>query len=156
ETLRVLGRFEEALPAYDGCLRSTPIASDCRGSRAETYEALGRCKEMEEDFRRELSSNPNVDTDHYDGRARALYALGQPQQTVLEALLQKWTQLPAEQRPAIELLDRALLDFDDGSFGEAEARGRAAESLIASDPHAWIHASFASLLVRIYVEIGKR
>jgi tetratricopeptide (TPR) repeat protein len=116
--------------AYDGCLRSTPIAWDCYGSRAEKYEALGRCKEMEEDFRRVLSGNPNVNSDFYDGRARALYALGFPRQTVLEALLQKWTQVPPEKRRAIELLDRARLDFDAGSFGEAEAGVRAAGDLI--------------------------
>jgi serine/threonine protein kinase/predicted Zn-dependent protease len=153
--LSATNRLEEALGALDRCVAISPTSVDCRGARANQYRRLGRCAEMEEDLRRAISANPKASLDWYDDRATALYALARPRETVLEALAQKWAQLPADKRRPIELLDRAQLDFDAGQLARAEGLAREGNALLQLDRNALIHAQYAVLLVKIYSETGR-
>jgi eukaryotic-like serine/threonine-protein kinase len=155
ERLSSLDRIEESLQAFDRCLTISPATSDCQGSRAWQLGALGRCAEMEEGSRRAITSGPKASPSWYEGRAVALHALGRPLETVLEAFTQKWARISEDKRPAVELYDRARLDFEAGRFDEAEARAREGNRLIRADPNAQIHAQYAELLILIYTETGR-
>jgi serine/threonine-protein kinase len=150
-----LNRIEEGLAALDQCVKNSPASIDCRGGRASLYRSLGRCAEMEEEFRRAISTNPKAALSWYDGWASAVYSLGRPREVVLEALAQKWAQEPEEKRRPMELLDRARLDFDAGRFSEAEARAREGSRLIEADRNAVTHGDYARLLIRIHRETGR-
>jgi serine/threonine-protein kinase len=155
EQFLMLDQIDEAVHAFDRCLEISPATADCRGARARHYELLGQCTRMEDEFRRAIVSNPKAAVEWYEGRAHALHALGRPPEAVLEAFTQKWAQLPEDKRRAIELYDRARLDFDGGRFADAEARAREGMSLIQADPNARIHALYAGMLVHIYTETGR-
>jgi eukaryotic-like serine/threonine-protein kinase len=153
--LAELDRTEEALGAFDRCLSISPITADCRSTRADLYEQLGRCADMEEEYRRAISGSPTPVSLWYGNRAEALYALGRPAETVHEAFTQKWAQVPEAERRPIELYDQARLDFELGQFALAEARALEGIRLIQSERDASIHANYATLLVWIYRETGR-
>jgi eukaryotic-like serine/threonine-protein kinase len=148
-------QIEPALSAFERCLTISSIPADCRASRARLYQRMGRCAEMEEEYRRAISGSPGFVMRWYDDRAQALYALGRPLETVHEAYTQKWTLLPEDKRRPIELYDQARLDFEAGQFAQAEARAREGIRVIQSDRSAATHAEYATLLVQIYLETGR-
>jgi len=52
------GRFEEALPIYEGLLESVPDVADVHLNHATTLKALGRLTEAEKGFHRAIGLNP--------------------------------------------------------------------------------------------------
>jgi serine/threonine-protein kinase len=84
-----------------------------------------------------------------------LFALGRPPESSLEIYQNKWSQLPDDIRPAIELIDRSNLNLAVGDFKASENQSLAARRLIASDPDATLHVRLALSLVELYTETGR-
>ena len=119
ETLRTLGRLEDALSDYDRIVEDFPQSVVARNGRAETLRALGRFEEALAAYDRTVEDFPH-DAVTRNGRAATLRALGRFEE-------------------ALAAYDRAVEDFPHDAFarnGRAEtlrARGRFEEALAAYD-----------------------
>jgi tetratricopeptide (TPR) repeat protein len=108
---------------------------------------------MDSDYRAALAGSRSLIWQ--DGRAHALFALGRPPESSLEIYQNKWSQLPDDIRPVIELIDRSNLNLALGDFRASERQSLSARRLIASYPEADLHARLAQLLVELYTETGR-
>jgi eukaryotic-like serine/threonine-protein kinase len=153
-SLAVLGRMDESLAAADQCIEVSHGSADCLAERATKYGSLGRCADMEKDLRRALASSTSALADWYRFWGVALYALGRPDETVLEALAQAWARVPEEARRQDELLDRALIEQGRGDFTRAVALMEEANRLSGSNPNAELHEN-AGVLVYFLREMGR-
>ena len=119
ETLRALGRLDEALAAYDRAVEDFPDNAVARTGRAETLRAVGRLDEALAAYDRAVEDFPQ-DAVPRNGRAETLRALGRLKE-------------------ALAAYDRAVEDFPQDAVarnGRAEtlrALGRLDEALAAYD-----------------------
>jgi serine/threonine protein kinase/tetratricopeptide (TPR) repeat protein len=151
--LAELGDTEGGLRALARCVALSPAAADCHAERGYIHSSEGRCAEMDDDYRAALAGSRSLIWQ--DGRAHALFALGGPPESSVEIYQNKWSQLPDDIRPVIELIDRSNLNLALGEFRASESQSLAARRLIASTPEADLHGRLAQLLVDLYTETGR-
>jgi serine/threonine protein kinase len=151
--LFLLGKTDEALRALDRCVALSPATADCSGERAFIHGSEGRCAEMEENFRRAVTSSTNGMWQQ--GRAAALFALGAAPEAIVEVLRNRWPQLGESEKAGLELMDRSNLGVAIGNFDDAEKQALAAKNLAVSDPEARTHALLAAQLVDLYTETNR-
>ena len=153
ETLRALGRFEEALAAYDRTVEDFPHDAFARTGRAETLRALGRFDEALAAYDRTVEDFPH-DAVARTGRAETLRALGRfdealaaydrtvedfPQNAVARTGRAETLRALGRFDEALAAYDRTVEDFPQNAFartGRAEtlrALGRFEEALAAYD-----------------------
>ncbi len=83
ETLRSLGRFEEALVAYDGAVRDFPRNAVARNGQAETLRSLGRFEEALAEYAAAARDFPR-NAFARNGRAETFRSLGRFEEALAE------------------------------------------------------------------------
>ena len=154
ECLSMKGDPQGQLEAYRMCLENTPRALQCQLEKISLRGRLGDCAGMRDDAKRLLLMNPKSSlTQKY--LAMALYATGDPRESVVEALGRGWTFRPDAERKATELGDRSVLAVLDGDFEAAARLIEAWRTETAEKPDQDRHASPALELAKVYREMGR-
>jgi serine/threonine protein kinase/tetratricopeptide (TPR) repeat protein len=149
-----LGRHSEAQAALDHCTDAIPAAIDCLNDKANLAMRLGQCERFEKEARNLLAKQPGH-PDSYRMLARALFAMGRPEEAARQAIEQAFLYNTSPRRKAEHLDDQTRLASALGRFSEAEKLARALDREVANDPTEEAHLAPTIRLFQIYEETGR-
>jgi serine/threonine protein kinase/tetratricopeptide (TPR) repeat protein len=128
ESLRNLGRNEEARASFEHCAGLTVDSTDCLVSLSYLDDSEGRCGAREIDARRQFDRDPSGAAQQL---AAAMLALKRPEAAVLDVLEQGEARVPDPARRAIlQMLHRVPLAIQAADFSRVEELSR--QSLAAA------------------------
>ena len=96
-------RVDDAIAALDACVREAPNSVDCLAERSSLLARTGRCSERATTARTWNARDPSSSAAYFS-LASALAAMGTEREGVEEALRQRWSRLPAADRPRTPVL----------------------------------------------------
>lgn len=150
----VQGDAPTALHDVERCLAISPSAGSCLRVRATLEASQGECAALEADARRMVTTE--VATPRaYDYLATALFAQGDPVDSVTEALRLKWHASPDGVKEHVTLLDEADLAIATGDFPSAMKDARAMETLAESSGNERSRLSATVLRINLHDELGE-
>jgi serine/threonine-protein kinase len=153
DSLATKGDPAGQLRAYQTCLETSPLATQCLLKELTLRAQLGDCTAMKADAQRLLAIDPGSAATHQQ-MALSLSATGSSSDSVLEALGRRWALEDEADRKAIELRDRAALAALGGDFAGAQKRLEEWQAAVAERPDQIAHAAPAQRLVELFAEMG--
>jgi len=152
DTLRSLGKVDDALAAYGACITKSAAAATCLEQRILLERDRGECEAMENDARAWQAVEPEASQPSYYVAA-ALMSLGKPVQSVEVALQRQWDAMTKDERATNQAEDTANLALAQGDFITAERATQDWEHAI-TQPEIMRHSGPMRQLANIAYETG--
>jgi tetratricopeptide (TPR) repeat protein len=148
------GKYDEALGAFEKCLRQAPLAANCMAQHITLEAQRGSCEKVSEDAERVVTSTPGYEFG-YRFRADTLAWRGAPPATLAAAIEQTWRHARTEQREERQHRYIGRLAAWTGDFKGAEAEARSQASSIRRDAPLEEHSRAAWMLTQALLEQGR-
>ncbi len=148
------GKYDEALEAFEKCLRQAPLAANCMAQRITLEAQRGACEKVAEDAERVVTSSPMYEFG-YRFRADTLAWRGAPPATLAAAIEQTWRHARTEMREERQHRYIGQLSAWTGDFKGAEAEARSQASSIRRDAPLEEHSRAAWMLTQALLEQGR-
>lgn len=153
ENLAYAGRYDESRATLDACIAQSSQAATCVWFRMKLARFEGDCARMEELARQLVVVEPAWDQS-YEQLAESL-AGRHPTSAVRAVLAQRWSNVDASARAAVQAADAADADALDGDFASALRHAGELETLVQADRVRRTHARAARRKALLLLEVGR-
>ena len=152
-----LGRFDDAMAAFDKCLEVAPGSTDCIEERIRDYRRSGACADAVADARRWIARVPQGRNGNgYLQLANALASNGASAESVDTVLQQSQSHDHTEGRETSYSYYRALSAAQRGDFANVEKIAAQLLAQLRDSPTLVEHARASVLLVELLNETGRK
>jgi tetratricopeptide (TPR) repeat protein len=153
-TLAYMNDVAGAKRAYEGCFRTSRVATSCLMELTQLLSAEGECQEAVKTSRRWAAIDPTAPAP-YRALGYALYGSGEPIESSREALEKAWERLPPQEREVEKRQLLAGIDLLTGDFKTAEKRFLEWQRLVAKSTEEADHVLVTVWQLALLEELGQ-